>query len=82
MSNTPSDSVYVFRTEATAQRVYEHAVEIDLVTTARADGVLVWEALNTFHYRGRYGISVTPARPEAPVGAGGQRSGRGVAISS
>lgn len=67
----PGDSVYVFRTEATAQRVYENAVEIDLVTTARADGVLVWEALNTFHYRGRYGISVThqpaPKPPSAPA---------------
>ena len=38
-----------------AQRALEKGIEVDLRSTARVAGELVWESLNTFYYRGRRG---------------------------
>ena len=38
-----------------SQRVLEKGVEVDLYTTVLCRGDLLWESLNTFYYRGRFG---------------------------
>ena len=48
-------AVLDFETRIVAQRIVEKGAEIDLRTTARAAGDLLWESTNTFYYRGRYG---------------------------
>ncbi|TAK51301.1 MAG: hypothetical protein EPO27_02960, partial [Betaproteobacteria bacterium] len=50
-----------FATHVPAQRVVDKGVEIDLHTTAHADGGLVWESTNTFYYRGRFGAAGEPS---------------------
>ena len=58
-----------FETTVGTHRVLDKGVEIDLATQARVGEHLVWESLNTFYYRGRYGVAGAPsplaATPEA-----------------
>jgi hypothetical protein len=56
----PRDGRYDLRTEVSAQRVLGKGVEIDLVMTLCASEALVWQATNTFYYRGKYGPAQTP----------------------
>jgi len=37
------------------QRLLERGAEVDLYTTVRSGSDVVWESLNTFYYRGRFG---------------------------
>lgn len=53
-------------------RVLDKGVEIDLVTQVRVDGQLAWESLNTFYYRGRYGVAGRPS-PDAAAPEVGDR---------
>lgn len=46
-----------FETRVAAQRVVEKGVEIDLESTARSAGELLWESTNTYYYRGRYRVA-------------------------
>lgn len=40
-----------------AQRVLEKGAEIDIRCTARSGSTLLWEGVNTFYYRGRFGAA-------------------------
>lgn len=44
------------------QRILEKGAEVDLHTTVRSQSGLLWESLNTFYYRGRFG-DAAPASP-------------------
>lgn len=50
-----------FEVGTAAQRVLEKGAEIDLRCVARSDGAVVWEAVNTFYYRGRFGRAGEPS---------------------
>lgn len=71
----PQDGRYDLRTETSAQRVLERGVEIDLLTTVHAGDALVWQATNTFYYRGSYG----PAQAADPDAATPQVAGETLA---
>jgi len=46
------NTVLDFHIAVDASRALERGVEVDLRTTARTAGALVWECISTFHYRG------------------------------
>jgi hypothetical protein len=55
-------------------RVLDKGAEIDIACTARRGDTLVWESVNTFYYRGRYGapqaaspLAAAPAVDGGPV---------------
>jgi len=57
-------------------RVLDKGAEIDIACSARRGDALVWESVNTFYYRGRYGtpqaaspLAAAPAVDGAPVAA-------------
>lgn len=82
-------AVLDFATRVADQRTLEKGVEVDLATTVHEGSELVWESLNTFFYRGRFGAAGPPsplasapevtseivARWRTPAG-GGWRFGR------
>ncbi len=47
-------------------RILDKGAEFDLHATVQVDGVVVWESLNTFYARGRFGAPTVEAVPEAP----------------
>jgi len=49
-----------------AQRILEKGAEVDLHTAVSSQSGLVWESLNTFYYRGRFGDAEPPS-PLAPA---------------
>jgi len=49
-------------TRVSDQRMLDKGAEVDLRTTVHVDGELVWESLNTFFYRGRFGQAGAPSR--------------------
>ena len=53
-----------------AHRFLDKGVEIDLHTVARSDEVVVWESLNTFYVRGRFGQPTSPGPAPAAPDAG------------
>jgi hypothetical protein len=57
------DAPLDFDTRVAAQRVLEKGTEVDVHTTAHSQGEVVWESLNTFYYRGRFGR----ADPSSPL---------------
>ncbi len=59
----PVGAMLDFETRVADQRTLEKGVEVDLHTSAHADGEPLWESLNTFFYRGRFG----PAEPASPL---------------
>lgn len=59
----PADAVLDLETRVAGQRVLEKGVEVDLHATAAVSGRTVWESLNTFYYRGRFG----PPGPPSPL---------------
>ena len=59
------DAALDFETEIAAHRILDKGIEIDLHTGVRDGAALVWESLNTFYYRGRYGTPQAPS-PDAP----------------
>jgi hypothetical protein len=42
-------------TRVAGQRFLERGAEVDLYSTVRSGAEVVWESLNTFYYRGRFG---------------------------
>ncbi len=62
-------------TRVEAQRALDKGTEVDLHSSARVEGELVWESLNTFYYRSRQGardaaspLSAAP-KVEGPIAA-------------
>lgn len=51
----PLKSALDLETRVAGQRILEKGAEVDLHTTVKLGTVLVWESLNTFYYRGRFG---------------------------
>jgi acyl dehydratase len=60
------DAVLDFTVRTGDRRLLEKGVEMDLLVAARANGRTVWEAVNTFYARGRFGVadSAPNASPE------------------
>jgi len=50
-------------TRVAGQRFLEKGAEVDLYSTVRSGAEVVWESLNTFYYRGRFG----PAGEASPL---------------
>jgi hypothetical protein len=50
-----ADAVLDLETRVAGQRILERGAEVDLYTSVRNRDGVVWESLNTFYYRGRYG---------------------------
>lgn len=67
----PAGADVGFETRVDGQRILEKGAEVDLRTSARCDGLLAWEGLSTFYYRGRHGPPGEPSpRARSPeVGA-------------
>jgi len=64
----PDDSVLDFDASVAGRRILPKGVEIDLHTTVTVRDERVWESLNTFYYRGRFGEADPVSRPaRAPV---------------
>ncbi len=59
----PIDAMLDLETRVTGQRILEKGAEVDLHTGLRIRDELVWESLNTFYYRGRFG----EARAASPL---------------
>lgn len=51
-----------FTTTVAGQRTLEKGAEVDLHTTVREGAEVVWESVNTFYYRGRFGPAGAPSR--------------------
>ncbi|MCC6216770.1 MAG: acyl dehydratase [Polyangiaceae bacterium] len=49
-----------------AGRVVDKGAELDVLTTARVDGAVVWQSLVTFFTRGRWGAAEAPSPLAAP----------------
>jgi hypothetical protein len=69
----PLDSVMDLETRVAGHRILEKGAEVDLHTIVRVGTDLMWESLNTFYYRGRFGqpeaassVSNSPQIP-API---------------
>ena len=56
-----------FETRVAAQRIVEKGIEIDLHTSARAEGSVVWSSTNVFYYRGAFGAAEATAPPAPPL---------------
>jgi hypothetical protein len=50
-------SVLELETRVAGQRILDKGAEVDLHTAIRSRDDLVWETLNTFYYRGRFGAA-------------------------
>jgi len=63
----PDDSVLDIDASVAGRRILAKGVEIDLHTTVRVRDERMWESLNTFYYRGRYGeADPVPQTARAP----------------
>ena len=51
----PLDEALSLETSVAGQRVLDKGAEVDLYTAVCARDELIWEGLNTFYYRGRFG---------------------------
>ncbi|MBI5342609.1 MAG: acyl dehydratase [Deltaproteobacteria bacterium] len=51
----PEDAVLDMETRVACQRILEKGAEVDLHTTVRSRDELMWESINTYYYRGRFG---------------------------
>ncbi len=64
--HVPEDALLDLETRVSAQRTLDKGAEVDLYTTVASGGVLVWESVVTFYYRGRFGepgVASSLARP-------------------
>ena len=80
----PVDSVMNLETRVASHRILEKEAEVDLHTTVSVGVDLMWESLNTFYYRGRFGqpeaaapLSNSPGIPAPIVAAWHVPSGVG-----
>lgn len=71
----PVDAELEIETRVACQRVLDKGAEVDLHTTVRSCDGLLWESLNTFYYRGRFGaageasrLAAAPEVGESPAG--------------
>jgi hypothetical protein len=66
-----ADACMDLETQVAEQRVLQNGAEVDLHTTVTVARTRVWESLNTFYYRGRFGepqsLSPQSAAPEMPA---------------
>lgn len=62
-----TDMVLDLKVVVAGQRILDKGAEVDLRVEARTDGQLVWEGLNTFYARGRFGAATDAQPPAAPV---------------
>jgi len=66
-----ADACMDLETQVADQRVLQNGTEVDLHTTVTVARSRVWESLNTFYYRGRFGEpepqSPQSAAPEKPT---------------
>jgi hypothetical protein len=72
----PVDTALDFETRVAGLRILEKGAELDLHTTAGAQGEVLWESLNTFYYRGRHGAAGAPSPLAAAPEAGGTEVAR------
>ncbi|MCK9380571.1 MAG: hypothetical protein M0P95_05825 [Sulfuritalea sp.] len=70
------DAVLDFTVRTGARRLLEKGAEMDLHVSAETGGRKVWEALNTFYARGRFGAAgaADAAAPSSPAVAGEART--------
>jgi hypothetical protein len=61
----PRDAELDLETRLARLRVLDKGAEVDLHTEVRSGDHLVWESLNTFYYRGRFGEADEPEREVA-----------------
>lgn len=61
------DAVLDFAVRTGERRVLEKGVEMDLLVSAEAGGRVVWEAVDTFYARGRFGAAQAPVCPSPNV---------------
>jgi hypothetical protein len=63
----PDDSVLDIDASVAGRRIVPKGVEVDLGTTVRVRDERMWESLNTFYYRGRFGeADPVPQTTRAP----------------
>ncbi|MDP2824775.1 MAG: MaoC family dehydratase [Sulfuritalea sp.] len=70
------DAVLDFTVRTGERRVLEKGVEMDIHVTAETGGRIVWEGVNTFYARGRFGTvgAAEAAAPSSPAVAGEARA--------
>lgn len=73
-----ADSELDWETRVAGQRLLEKGAEVDLHTSVRSHGELVWESVNTFYFRGRVGgeDAASPLTRPPEVGDSDVRSWR------
>jgi acyl dehydratase len=65
------DAAFDLETRFAGLRVLDKGAEVDLHTAMRSEEYLVWESLNTFYYRGRFGeADVASPLASAPTAGG------------
>ena len=64
------DAVLDFSVRTGARRVLAKGVEMDLLVAAQSGGRTVWEAVDTFYARGRYGAATQDEAATSPAVAG------------
>lgn len=62
----PRDVEQEFDVRIAGHRILEKGAEFDMHASVRVGGAVVWESLNTFYSRGRYGAPTADAVPETP----------------
>jgi hypothetical protein len=72
----PADASLDLETRVVSQRILEKGVEVDLHSTVCVERQVAWESLNTFHYRGRFGVAGPPSRATSAPEAGDEVIGR------
>lgn len=53
----PAGASLDLETRVVSERILEKGVEVDLHTTVGVERRVAWESLNTFYYRGRFGVT-------------------------
>lgn len=66
----PEDAVFDLETRVAGQRILEKGAEVDLHTAVRTRDEPMWESLNTFYYRGRFGEAGAASQFARPPEAG------------
>ena len=69
-------TAYCVSTAVAGQRVLEKGAEVDLHTQVSQDGQVLWESLNTFYYRGRFGPASPPSAGAASPAVRGEETRR------
>ncbi len=62
----PRDAELDITVSIAGHRILDKGAEFDMHAVVRTGGAVVWESLNTFYARGRYGAPTADVVPEAP----------------